>query len=99
MMENNMLATLAGVLLSLAFGYVPGLRDWYGAQDGIRKAQVMAAALLLAGAGVYVTSCYTPFTAVTCDEAGFWELVEMFIAALIANQATFLIAVAPKAQD
>ena len=95
MMENNLLATLAGVLLSLAFGYIPGLREWYGGLESVRKAQVMAAALLLAGVGVYLASCYTPFAGVTCDEAGFWELVELLIAALIANQATFLIAVEP----
>ena len=95
-MENNLLVSLAGVLLSLAFGYVPGLKDKFNGLDSVRKAQVMAALLLVAVVGVFVAGCYTPWKAVSCDEAGFWELVELFIAALIANQATFLLAVRPR---
>ena len=34
-MENNLLVSLAGVLLSLAFGYVPGLRDKFTPVIGI----------------------------------------------------------------
>ena len=94
-MENNLLVMIAGVVLSLAFGYVPGLREWYAALDGVRKAQVMAVVLLAAAAGVFVAACYSPWQLATCDEAGFWQLVELFIAALIANQATYQIAVRP----
>ena len=94
-MENNLLVMIAGVVLSLAFGYVPGLREWYAALDGVRKAQVMAGVLLVAAGGVFAAACYSPWQFATCDEAGFWQLVELFIAALIANQATYQIAVRP----
>ena len=94
-MENNLLVMIAGVVLSLAFGYVPGLREWYAALDGVRKAQVMAGVLLVAAGGVFAAACYSPWQLATCDEAGFWQLVELFIAALIANQATYQIAVRP----
>jgi len=94
-MENNLLVMIAGVVLSLAFGYVPGLREWYAALDGVRKAQVMAGVLLVAAGGVFAAACYSPWKLATCDEAGFWQLVELFIAALIANQATYQIAVRP----
>jgi hypothetical protein len=51
----------------------------------------LIAALLLYGA-----ACYTPWAVgVTCDEAGFWTLAQLFIAALVANQATYLIGVKP----
>ena len=94
-MENNLLVMIAGVVLSLAFGYVPGLREWYAALDGVRKAQVMACVLLASAVGVFAAACYSPWQLATCDEAGFWQLVELFIAALIANQATYQIAVRP----
>ena len=94
-MENNLLVMIAGVVLSLAFGYVPGLRERHAALDGVRKAQVMACVLLVAAGGVFAAACYSPWQLATCDEAGFWQLVELFIAALIANQATYQIAVRP----
>jgi len=96
--EANLLAGIAGVLLSLGFGYVPGLSDWYGAQDGVRKAQIMGVLLVVSAVGVFVAGCYSPWKIATCDVAGFWGLVELLIAALIANQATFLIAVRPSAE-
>ena len=98
-MENNLLVMIAGVVLSLAFGYVPGLREWYAALDGVRKAQVMAGVLLVAAVGVFAAACYSPWQFATCDETGFWQLVELFIAALIANQATYQIAVRPGQTD
>jgi cyanate permease len=49
-----------------------------------------------AAAVLYGAACYTPWqVGVTCDEAGFWQLAQLFIAALVANQATYLIGVKP----
>lgn len=94
-MNENLLVMISGVLLSLAFAYVPGLSGWYNGLDAVRKAQVMAGILLLAAGGVFVAACYTPWVAIECSENGFWELVQLFVSALIANQATYLIAVSP----
>lgn len=95
-MEANLLVGIAGVLLSLGFGYIPNLKEWYEAKDGVRKAQIMGFLLLASAVGVFLAGCYSPWQAVTCDEAGFWGLVELFVNAVIANQATFLIAIEPK---
>ena len=96
MTEGNVVMSLAGAVLALLFGYVPGLRQWFEALDGVRKAQVMAGALLVAALLLYGAACYTPWpVGVTCDEAGFWQLAQLFIAALVANQATYLIGVKP----
>lgn len=94
-MTDNLLVGIAGILLSLLFGYVPGLSDWYNALDSVRKAQIMAALLLAAAVGVFLAGCYSPWQSVTCDEAGLWGLVELLVTALVANQATFQIAVRP----
>ncbi len=86
--------SLAGAVLALLFGYAPGVRQWYEALEPTQKALVMAGALLLASVLLYLAGCYTPWqVGVTCDETGFWTLTQMFIAALVANQATYLIGV------
>ena len=96
MNESNIIVMLAGVILSLLFGYAPGLRPWYEALEATRKALVMAGLLLVAVVVIYLASCYTPYaTGITCDEAGVWLLVRLFMDALIANQATYLMAVRP----
>jgi hypothetical protein len=95
-MTENTVGMLAGALLALLFGYAPGLRQWYEALEPTRKALVMAGALLIAALLLYGAACYTPWqVGVTCDEAGFWQLAQLFIAALVANQATYLIGVKP----
>ena len=94
MTEGNVVMSLAGAVLALLFGSAPGVRTWYEALEPTRKALVMAGALLLASVLLYLAGCYTPWqVGVTCDETGFWTLTQMFIAALVANQATYLIGV------
>lgn len=96
-MTDNAVASLAGVVLALLFGHAPGLRPWYENLEPTRKALVMLALLAVSAGLLYGAACWTPFDAagVTCDEPGFWALVEMFLAALVANQATYLLAVRP----
>jgi hypothetical protein len=95
-MTENTVGMLAGALLSLLFGYAPGLRPWYEALEPTRKALVMLVLLAVAAAVLYGAACYTPWqVGVTCDEAGFWQLAQLFIAALVANQAAYLIGVKP----
>lgn len=95
-MTENIVASLAGALLALLFGYAPGLREWYEALIPTRKALVMALLLVVASVLLYLAGCYTPWpVGVTCDEAGFWLLAQLFISAFVANQATYLAAVRP----
>lgn len=96
-MTDNIIASLAGALLSLLFGYAPGLRPWFEALEPTRKALVMLLLLAVAAGGLYGAACYTPLGAagITCDEAGLWTVVRLFLAALVANQATYQIGVKP----
>jgi multisubunit Na+/H+ antiporter MnhB subunit len=95
-MTENTVGMLAGALLALLFGYAPGLRPWYEALEPTRKALVMAGALLIAALLLYGAACYTPWdVGVTCDQTGFWTLAQLFISALVANQAAYLIGVKP----
>ena len=87
---------LAGVVLSLAFAYIPGLEAWYAALSSIGKRLVMLGLLALTAIGYVMIGC-APFgsqfgvPAEVCSQAGVVAVVQAFIQALIANQATFLI--------
>ena len=87
---------LAGVALSLAFAYIPGLEAWYAALSSIGKRLVMLGLLALTAIGYVMIGC-APFgsqfgvPAEVCSQAGVVAVVQAFIQALIANQATFLI--------
>ena len=90
-MTSNQLAEFAGILLSLAFSYVPGLREKYDALEGIYKRLIMLGALLAVSGAVFGLSCAGIMDSVTCTKTGAIGLFEAFVAAAIANQATYLL--------
>lgn len=92
-MTPDYLASVAGVVLSLVFAYVPGIKDWFDLQVPQRKAQVMGLALILVAGGAFGLACIP--TAITCDVPGLVEVVKVLIAALVANQAAYLLLVRP----
>jgi hypothetical protein len=94
-MNAEFISMIAGILLSLLFSYVPGASDWYGALDGVRKRLVMLVLLFLAAAGAFALSCAGIYDYVACSQAGAVQAVEAFIAAVIANQTTYLVAPKP----
>lgn len=90
-MTQEMLAGLAGVLLSMGFSYIPGLREWYGALDSVHRRLVMLVCIVLAGGGVYLAGCAQLVTTVTCDRTGLVELLGAIVSALVANQAAYML--------
>ena len=94
-MSVEQLGAIAGVILSLFVAYIPKVKDWYDAQSGQVKAQVMGALLLVSAAAVFGLSCANLYDLVPCTVEGAKELVGILIAALVANQATFVLAVRP----
>lgn len=82
------------MLLSLAFSYVPGLRDKFDALDPTYKRLIMLALLLVVAAALYGLACagVVEFAnGATCDRAGLVELARAFLAAMMANQAAYLL--------
>jgi hypothetical protein len=91
-MSAEGLSAIAGVLLSLCFSYIPGVKDWFGELSKQYKQSLMGVLLIVvAGAsfGVACTGVYD--VGVACTQAGAIGLVETLIAALVANQSTYLI--------
>lgn len=97
-MTSTELSALAGVLLSLLFEYTPKLSDWYNALSNQYQKLVMAGVLIVAALVAYGLTCGgltvpgVNLGTLTCTADGAKGLVEAFIAALVSNQATYLIA-------
>jgi hypothetical protein len=90
-MTAVLLSSIVAIVLSLLFSYVPGLNTWYAALTGEWKRVGMAVLLLLTAGAVFGMSCANVLAYVTCDQIGAIGLVKIFVAALIANQATFVL--------
>ena len=90
-MSTDELAGTAGILISVAVSYVPGLADKYAALDGAQKRLVMLLALVLAAALVYGLSCANVLAVITCSQRDLVGLVRTVVLAVIANQAAYLI--------
>lgn len=96
-MSVEQLSQYAGVLLSLLLAYIPGVASWYDGKDASTKAGIMAGLLAVVAFGIYGLAClgWVVDLGVACTQMGAIELVKLFISALIANQATFMLGVRP----
>lgn len=88
-MDEQTLTMIAGVVLSLAFSYIPGLRDWFDAQTSNTKRLIMLGAILVVAAGAFGVACLGRYDGVVCDVNGAWDMVELFVLAAIANQTAY----------
>ena len=86
----EILPTISGILLSLLFEYVPGFSPWYAGQTSQVKKLIMIGLLALATGGAWLASCNGPYDWVPCGDL--WSLFELFITAVIVNQATYMVA-------
>jgi O-antigen/teichoic acid export membrane protein len=90
-MNATELSAIAGVILSLAFSYLPGLSGWFDEKNPTEKRLLMAVVLLVATAAIFGLSCAGVLTVASCNQPGALGLVSALIAALVANQATYTI--------
>lgn len=90
-MTSEELAGYAGIILSLLFSYIPGLKDWFGVLSGEMKRLVMLALLALIAGAVYAQGCYGFIALITCDGAGIKQLIGLFVVAMISNQVVYLV--------
>lgn len=90
-MSVELISAIAGIILSLAFEFIPGFEKWYGGQSEQYKRLFMVAALVLVVGGAYGLSCAGLIAMFPCTGAGAWLAVQAFIAALVANQSVHLV--------
>lgn len=93
-MTPELLSAVAGVLLSLAFSYIPGLNTKYAALSDEWKKLTMLGLLLVVAAGTFGLACAGLLTdlfgmTITCDKAGAIGLVQVFLFAAFGNQTAY----------
>lgn len=86
-MTTDFISSIAGVLLSIIFSYIPGVATWYNSLNSDYKRLVMFASLLLVTGGVLVSQCATA-AGWQCSQNTVIEAFRVFVMALIANQST-----------
>lgn len=98
-MTADFLAMVAGIILSLAFSYIPWFASRYDLLAPEYKRLVMLALLLfvaLASIGLACVGVGVDFgLAVTCDRAGIVGVIQAFVFAAMANQSTYLLTKRP----
>jgi len=96
-MTTEALSAAAGLALALGLAYIPGLAPRFQALPGVQKRLAVALLLLAIAGGAQATACYAPLAALagslTCTPTSVSGLLSSFVAALAANQGTYLLAV------
>ena len=91
-LSSEMLVSIAGVVLSLLFSYIPGLRTWYAGLVAEVKQLIMLGLIVLVSGAVFALGCYDILsTGIACDRYGVISLVWMVVLGLTSNQAAYMI--------
>ena len=90
-MTSEQLGSIAGIVLSLLFSYIPGVRDRFALLSSTKKSLFMAAMLLAVSVVALGLSCASVVNVIECSQSGVVQLVSVFISALVANQATYML--------
>ena len=99
-MSAELIAAVAGILLSLFFSYVPGLNKKFAALQSDYKRLIMLAALAIASIGVFGVACLGWFdVGVECNQDGALAVLQAFVLALIANQSAYAISPGSKGRQ
>lgn len=90
-MTPELLASIVSIALAVIFAYFPVVAEWFQSKEPDVKRLLMAGFLLLAALGSfgYVCGGLGEIGGVVCDKAGALALFKVFVAAVIANQASF----------
>lgn len=85
----ELIAAVAGIAITLALAYVPGLKQRWEKLDGVRKRAWLGVLYVAAGVGLYVPSCFGGPQVLACDTSSIWNVVFAVILALIAGQGMY----------
>ncbi len=96
-LSPELLASIVTIVFSLAFAYLPGVKNWYGAQDSERKAMIMGIVILLVGLGSFGASCggFVQLDGVACTQAGVVTLIQTVVFALLSSVGSYTLLVKP----
>jgi predicted transporter len=98
-MTAELLAAIVMSVYALIFAYIPGVKTWYEAKSSEAKAGFMAISLIVITIAIFALTCLGLAASLnitaTCDQKGAIELIKILVAALVANQSTYLLLVKP----
>jgi len=91
------LGAVVGAVLTVLFTYFPVLRTKFGELKTEQKSGIMLALLLVASVVIYLGQCVWPMwqAGLVCGQAGIWQVISIFVAAVMGNTATYVIAPQP----
>lgn len=90
-MQQDIIASVAGVLISLVCSYVPGVKDIFAALDPTRKRLVVLIALAVASIGIFGASCAGLVSTVACTQEGASAILRAFVVAMVTSQGAYLL--------
>ena len=89
-MDQQTLSGILGVVWSLVFFYIPGLKTWYSTLNSEQKAVFMLGILFGTVAVILGLSCLQIVSYFTCDKVGIVLAVKCFFTAAVANVTTYV---------
>jgi hypothetical protein len=95
-LTSEQMSAIAGIILSLALSYVPGLRAWFAAIPSDYKRLIVLILLIIVSGAAFGLSCGGVIQAVACTQEGALGLITSFVAALVANQAAYTVSPEPE---
>ena len=90
-MSAELISSVSGIVLSLVFSYIPGIKERFEPLANRYKRAVIGGLLVLVTGAWFGLSCAGIVDGPTCDKAGAVEAVTFLIRALVANQAAYLL--------
>jgi hypothetical protein len=90
-MTSEILSGWAGVVLSLVFTYLPGVKVRFGGMGERGKIAATLASLLLVSVGVFLLSCGDVKVLVACTKEGALQLFTLFFYAAAGSQFAFVL--------
>lgn len=91
-MTTEQIASVGGVFLSLLFSYFPGLKKWYSAKPGNVKRYIMLGVFVVVIVAVFGLNCAGLIdVGWACGWPGAWDAVLVLVAAVVSNQAAYLL--------
>lgn len=85
------IATIAGIIITLALAYLPGVKTKWEALDGTRKRLALGILYAAVSIGLYVPSCFGGPQLVECSTDSIWGVVLAFLMALISSQSMYAV--------
>ena len=90
-MSAELLSSVSGIVISLLFSYIPGLKEWFEPLQNKYKQGIMGAVLVVVAGAWFGLGCAGIVDGPACTKEGAIEAVIFLIRALTANQGTYLL--------